>query len=133
MRTPGVIEVFDRLIYNELLMDQVKELLDARGYGDLDVRYENGLIELHGTVPNSATIHTLRDLVLRVTGVRGVVVNQLTVAPPEAAAPAQEPAAPQVNSAAEAKSATVGAAEGKPATAPANGAGQPKVSETRRG
>jgi osmotically-inducible protein OsmY len=119
--TLGVIEVVDRLIYHEQLMDQVKEVLVAKGYDDLDVRYENGLIELHGTVPDSATIHKLRDLVLRVTGVRGVVVNQLTIAQAAPAVPDADAAAP--------------AADGTRASqsAPANGTTQAKVSETTRG
>lgn len=81
-RTPGVIEVADRLLYSELLMDQVKEALVARGYPDIDVRQEHDLIELGGTVPDTATVHALREIVLRITGVRGVVVNQLAVRQP---------------------------------------------------
>lgn len=86
--TPGVVEVLDRLTYSELLTEQVHEQLAARGYDDIDINYENGLIELLGTVSTSSDIHTLRDLVLRVTGVRGVVVNQVAVRAPAVSATA---------------------------------------------
>ncbi|MBF6591231.1 MAG: BON domain-containing protein [Ktedonobacterales bacterium] len=92
--TPGVIEVMDRLIYGELLMEQVRELLVTKGYENIDIRFENGLIELGGSVPDMATIHKLRDLILRVTGVRGVVTNQLVLEAP-AAPPTSEAAAPK--------------------------------------
>jgi osmotically-inducible protein OsmY len=132
-RTPGVIEVVDRIVYGELLMEEVKEQLAAKGFGDLDVRFEHGLIELHGTVPDNASIHRARDLAQGVTGVRGVVVNQLTVLPLAGSAAESAPMSSAIERADGAKAAEA------PAGAPPTGAAaqsidssQAKVSGSKR-
>jgi len=90
-RTPGVVEVADRLLYGELLKDQVERALAEKGLGYINVLYEHGLIMLAGTVPDNATLHKARDIALRIPGVRGVVTNNLLVQPPDPkAAPAAE-------------------------------------------
>lgn len=91
-RTPGVVEVADRLLYGELLKDQVERALAEKGLADINVLYEHGLIMLDGTVPDNATLHKARDIALRIPGVRGVVTNNLLVTPAD---PKPAPAAEQ--------------------------------------
>jgi len=91
-RTPGVVEVADRLLYDELLNDQVEQALAKGGLGYINVLFEHGLIILDGTVPDNATLHKARDTALRIPGVRGVVTNNLIVTPPD---PKPAPAAEQ--------------------------------------
>jgi hypothetical protein len=125
-QTPGVIEVVDRVIYGEEIMEQVREQLAAKGYGHLDVRYEHGLIELSGAVPDNASLHRVRDVALRVTGVRGVVTNQLVVRAPAEPFVVEEPPAAKANGA-------IGAKAAESANAANANAGEAKVSGTKRG
>lgn len=92
-RTPGVVEIADRLLYGELLKDQVERALAEKGLGYINVLYEHGLIVLSGTVPDKATLHKARDIALRIPGVRGVVTNNLLVVPvaPSETQPASAP------------------------------------------
>ncbi|HEX6122047.1 MAG TPA: BON domain-containing protein [Ktedonobacterales bacterium] len=120
-QTPGVIEVLDRVIYGEEIMDQVREQLAAKGFGHLDVLYEHGLIELSGALPDTASLHRVRDLALRVTGVRGVVTNQVTIEAPAKPFVVEDAPAAKADGATKAK-----AAEGA-------SAGEAKVSGTKRG
>ncbi|MEO7000392.1 MAG: BON domain-containing protein, partial [Ktedonobacterales bacterium] len=79
--TPGVVDISDHILYGELLQQQVVEALADRGYIDVDVLYEHGLVNLRGTVPDHTSFHKAEDIALRIPGVRGVV-NDLTVASP---------------------------------------------------
>jgi len=63
-----------------------------KGFGYISVLFEHGLIVLSGTVPDNATLHKARDIALRIPGVRGVVTNNLLVAPSD---PKPAPAAEQ--------------------------------------
>jgi hypothetical protein len=95
-RTPGVVEVADRLLYGELLKDQVERALAEKGLGYINVLYEHGLIVLAGTVPDNATSWRARDIALRIHGVRGVVTNDLLVEPPATqSSPEPEAQSPQ--------------------------------------
>jgi len=90
--TRGVIEVVDHLQYDEALLQRVHAALAAKGLGDLDVMVEHNLVSLHGVVPDRKAYHAARDAALKIPGVRGVVSNQLLVAPlMAAAAPARAP------------------------------------------
>lgn len=79
--TPGVVDISDHILYGELLQQQVMEALADRGYTDIEVLYEHGLVNLRGTVPSHADTHKAKDIALRIPGVRGVV-NDLAVAAP---------------------------------------------------
>jgi len=120
--TPGVLEVADHIIYDEDLVRRVTEALVAKGLGYLTVLSEHNLIMLHGEVPDLKTLHTAQDMALSVPGVRGVVVNELLVAPTPAAvngatASAPAPAAPT-------------ASNGASATQPAAQKQQPATQQT---
>jgi osmotically-inducible protein OsmY len=91
-RTPGVVEVADHMLYDELLNDQVERAMAEKGLGYINVFFEHGLIVLAGAVPDNATLHKARDIALRIPGVRGVVTNNLLVQPPD---PKPAPAAEQ--------------------------------------
>ncbi|HUY76729.1 MAG TPA: BON domain-containing protein [Ktedonobacterales bacterium] len=91
-RTPGVVDIADHMLYGAELERQVEEALAERGLGAITVLYEHGLINLRGEVLDNATRHKAKDLALRIPGVRGVV-NDLSVAEPAPAEPAEPPAA----------------------------------------
>lgn len=93
--SPGVVEVSDHMLYNELLQQQVAQALADRGYTGAQVLFENGLIVLNGFVADNASRHKAKDTALRIPGVRGVV-NDLVVEPPPAAQAEQSrPSEPQ--------------------------------------
>jgi len=91
-RTPGVVDIADHMLYGAELERQVEEALAERGLSAITVLYEHGLINLRGEVLDNATRHKAKDLALRIPGVRGVV-NDLRVAEPTPAAPAEALAA----------------------------------------
>jgi hypothetical protein len=80
-QTPGVVEVADYILYDEELQSQVSEALEAKGLGDINVLVEHNLVVLDGQVPDRKTYWTARDTALKIPGVRGVVSNELYVAP----------------------------------------------------
>ncbi len=92
-RTPGVVEVADHMIYDEDLQRSVGEALEAKGVGYVNVLVEHNLVVLHGTVPDLKTLYKAKDAALAVPGVRGVVVNELLVAPQAVAQPDTTPTA----------------------------------------
>jgi hypothetical protein len=94
-RTPGVVEVADHLLYEELLKDQVERAMAEKGLGYINVLHEHGLIVLSGTVPDNATLHKAHDIALRIPGVRGVVTNNLLIEP--AAPPPQTQPEPEAS------------------------------------
>jgi len=89
-RTPGVVEISDHMIYNELLQQQVSAALAAKGLADVGVLSEHGLIVLSGDVKDNATRHQARDIALKVTGVKGVV-NDLEIQASADVPPTEEP------------------------------------------
>jgi hypothetical protein len=90
-RTPGVVEVADHMIYDEDLQRTVGEALEAKGVGYVNVLVEHNLVVLHGTVPDLKTLYKAKDAALAIPGVRGVVVNELLVAPQGVTQPAPPP------------------------------------------
>ncbi len=73
LRSPGVVEVADHLLYDEQLTDQVMAGLAAKGFGSIKVLTEHGLIELRGEASDSASRYQAEDIAKRTPGVRGVV------------------------------------------------------------
>lgn len=131
--TPGVIEILDRVLYDEDLMEQVREALAPKGYTEIGVRSEHGLIELDGVVPDMATVHKMKDAALRVTGVRGVVTNQVRLLAPLVAANGVTDAGHAAGDG-PARVPGTNAALGAQDTAGANTApGKPPISSARRG
>lgn len=81
LRTRGVVEVKDYLLYDEALVQQVSDALAAKGLSAINVLVEHNLVVLDGTVPDRKTFYTAKDTAQKIPGVRGVVVNQLFVDP----------------------------------------------------
>jgi hypothetical protein len=73
LRSPGVVEVADHLLYDERLTDLVSAALAAKGFNDIDVLTEHGLINLRGEATDSASRYQAEDIAKRTPGVRGVV------------------------------------------------------------
>lgn len=96
-RTPGVVEISDHMIYEEMLQQQVGDALAAKELRDVHVLSEHGLIILSGSVKDNATRHQARDIALNIPGVKGVV-NNLDIQPSPVAAPIPEPQQAEVHS-----------------------------------
>ncbi len=73
LRSPGVVEVADHLLYDEQLTDLVSSELAAKGFTSVYVLNEHGLINLRGEARDSATRYQAEDIAKRTPGVRGVV------------------------------------------------------------
>ncbi|PWT73368.1 MAG: hypothetical protein C5B60_08295 [Chloroflexi bacterium] len=73
LRSPGVVEVADHLLYDERLTDLVGRALAAKGFTSIGVLTEHGLINLFGEAPDSASRYQAEDIAKRIPGVRGVV------------------------------------------------------------
>jgi BON domain-containing protein len=84
LRTPGVVEVADRILYLEDLKEDVENALAAKGLETVVVLVEHALVILRGEVPDAKTRWQAEDIAKKVPGVRGVV-NNLEVAAPTAA------------------------------------------------
>jgi BON domain len=78
LRSPGVVEVADHLLYDERLTDLVSAALAAKGFSSIDVLTEHGLINLRGEAPDSASRYEAEDIAKRTPGVR-VVVNDIVI------------------------------------------------------
>lgn len=84
LRTPGVVEVADRILYLEDLKEQVESALAAKGLENVVVLVEHALVILRGEVPDAKTRWQVEDIAKKIPGVRGVV-NNLEVETPAAA------------------------------------------------
>jgi hypothetical protein len=73
LRSPGVVDVADHLLYDERLTDLVSIALAAKGFNSITVLTEHGLINLHGEAQDSASRYQAEDIAKGTPGVRGVV------------------------------------------------------------
>lgn len=75
LRTPGVVEVADRILYLEDLKGEVEDALAAKGLENVVVLVEHALVILRGAVPDAKTRFQAEDIAKKIPGVRGVVNN----------------------------------------------------------
>jgi hypothetical protein len=98
LRSPGVVEVADHLLYDEQLTDLVSAGLAAKGFSSITVLTEHGLINLVGEAPDLASRYQAEDIAKRTPGVRGVV-NDIAITSSQAALAideSEEPMTPAV-------------------------------------
>jgi hypothetical protein len=81
MRTPGVVEVADRILYLEDLKEEVETALADKGLENIVVLVEHALVTLRGEVPDAKTRWQAEDIAKKIPGVRGVVNNLEVEAP----------------------------------------------------
>jgi hypothetical protein len=92
MRSPGVVDVADHLLYDEQLTDLVGAALAAKGFDNIIVLSEHGIINLRGEAPDSASRYRAEDIAKRTPGVRTVVNDIVITSPTQQATPPDAPA-----------------------------------------